>query len=122
MKEVARARAEMTEGLPIASNFLPGLGRVALAQARTERRIAALRCVEAIRLYAAAYNGRLPAALGDITQVPIPPDPVTGKGFDYKASGSRATLYGPPPPGEAGIASGLKYELTLQVSRQDGGR
>jgi hypothetical protein len=122
MKEVARARAEMTEGLPIASNFLPGLGRVAFAQARTERRIAALRCIEAIRLYAAAHDGRLPASLGDITEVPVPPDPVTGKGFDYKASGNRATLYGPPPPGEAGIGSALKYELTLQVSRQDGGR
>jgi hypothetical protein len=114
MQEVARARAEMTEGLPLASTFLPALGKVAFAQARTERRIAALRCIEAIRLYAAAHDGQLPASLGDITEVPIPLDPVTGKGFDYKASGNRATLYGPPPPGETGPASALKYELTLQ--------
>jgi hypothetical protein len=114
MKEVARAKAEMTEGLPFASMFLPGLGKVAFAQARAERRIAALRCVEAIRLYAAAHDGQLPASLGEITQVPIPLDPVTGKGFDYRASGNRAALYGPPPTQEPGSASALKYELTLQ--------
>jgi hypothetical protein len=114
MKEVARAGAEMTEGIPFASTFLPGLGKVAFAQARAERRIAALRCVEAIRLYAAAHDGRLPASLGDIAEVPVPLDPVTGKDFDYKASGNRATLYGPPPPQEPGSASALKYELTLE--------
>jgi hypothetical protein len=114
MKNIGRAKADMTEGLPIASNFLPALGRVAFAQARTERRIAALRCVEAIRLYAASHDGQLPPSLGAITEVPVPLDPVTGKDFDYRASGNRATLYGPPPPGEAGLGYSLKYELTLQ--------
>ena len=39
--------------LPLARFFLPAVHRVVLAQARTDRRIAALRVLEAIRLHAA---------------------------------------------------------------------
>jgi hypothetical protein len=81
---------------------------------RLDRRFAALRCVEAIRLYA-AQKGRLPAALADVTQVPAPPDPFSDKPFEYKVNGNVATLAGPlppgpkPPPGQL-----LNYEISLR--------
>ena len=37
-----------------------------------ERRLAALRTIEAIRMFAASHDGKLPAALGDIKEVPVP--------------------------------------------------
>ena len=49
-----------------------------------EQEIDALRIVEAIRLYAASHDGKLPKKLDKITEVPIPWDPTTGKSFKYK--------------------------------------
>jgi hypothetical protein len=64
------------------------------AVGRTDRRIAALECVEALRLYA-AQNRRWPAALTDITDVPAPTDPVTGKPFEYRVQEDKAVLAAP---------------------------
>jgi hypothetical protein len=100
--------------LPLAVFFLPAVHKVFAAQARIDRRVAALRCVEAIRLYAAAHGGKLPPALADIKEVPVPPDPYTGKPFAYRVGRGTATLEGPPPAGEAANAGNtLVYELTL---------
>jgi hypothetical protein len=80
-----------------------------------DRQIAALRCVEAIRLYAAAHDGKLPAKLADITEVPVPVDPVNGKEFDYKLKEGKATLYGPPPGDDMPTpANVVNYELTIK--------
>ena len=92
--------------------IMSGLGRVSFRVARQDRRIAALRCIEAVRLYAAAHDGRLPARLSDVTEVPIPIDPVTGEQFTYELVDGKATLYSPPPPG-GGPKDGLHYELTI---------
>jgi hypothetical protein len=101
--------------LPLAAYLLPAVDKVLLAQVRTDRRIAALRCVEAVRLYAAHHGGKLPATLGDIQEVPVPPDPLTGKPFAYRAAGRKATLYGPPPDKEKPHAgNAVSYELTLK--------
>ncbi|NQT12187.1 MAG: hypothetical protein HQ582_05540 [Planctomycetes bacterium] len=62
------------------------------AEARSERSLAALRCVEAIRLYAAAHGGQLPATLDEIREVPIPINPVTGGAFGYRLEGEVAVL------------------------------
>jgi hypothetical protein len=112
-REIKRAKANL-EAIPFIE-FLPAINKVMFAAVRTDRRLAALRCVEAIRLYAAAHDGKLPASLGDVTEVPTPGDPVTGKAFEYRTSGGRATLYGPPPPGEPPAEHNtVNYELTLQ--------
>jgi hypothetical protein len=112
-RQFRQARARL-EGMPFIE-AIPAIQKAMAAPARLERRIAALRCVEAVRLYTAAHDGKLPAALGDITEVPIPIDPVTGKAFAYQASGERATLSAPPPPGEqANPSNTLTYELTLR--------
>src|SRR5688572_32546570 len=50
---------------------LPAVEKVYEAHARTARRIAALRVVEAIRLHA-AVEGKLPKALADVKVVPVP--------------------------------------------------
>ena len=65
------------------------------AQVRLDRRVAALRVVEALRMHAASNDGKLPASLADVTVVPIPPDPVTGKPFEYRLDGDTAVLVGP---------------------------
>src|SRR5262249_31145542 len=108
-KQIRQARNRL-EGLPFI-DALPAIQKVTAASFRTDGRIAALRCVEAIRLYAAAHEGKLPATLDAISEVPIPIDPATGKAFTYRVSGERATLSAPPPAGEqANLSNSFHYE------------
>jgi hypothetical protein len=101
--------------LPLAALFLPSVQRVWDAHGRIERQLAALRCVEAIRLYAAAHGGKLPPTLADIKQVPVPIGPYLGKPFVYRVRNGTATLEGPPPVGEkASRVNALKYELVVE--------
>jgi len=96
--------------------FMPAVDRIYEARVRLDRRLAALRCIEAVRLYAAAHAGTLPASLSDITEVPIPVDPVTGHRFAYSVAAGRVTLR------ESGLADGrpalpnypLHYEVTFK--------
>jgi hypothetical protein len=55
-----------------------------------------LRVFEAIRLYAANSEGKLPQRLNDITEVPVPNDPVTNEAFVYRRDPDKAFLEGPP--------------------------
>ena len=80
---------------------LPVTERVHQSQVRTERRLAALRVVEALRLHAAANGGAWPAKLDEVTAVAVPADPATGKPFAYEVKGDTAVLSGPPPEGQA---------------------
>jgi hypothetical protein len=83
------------------------------ARARLEKRIAMLRHIEAIRMYA-AEQGKLPARLTDIA-VPLPLDPLTGKPFLYEVDGHKAILRGSPPRGyEKRAEYNLQYEVTLR--------
>jgi hypothetical protein len=111
-RRLREARVRM-DVLPL-FDLLPAVTKVSFAQARLERHIAALRCVEAVRMYAAAHEGKPPVALDAITDVPIPLDPVTGKAFEYKIDGNRVTIYG-SPPGRQKPTPGFYvfYELTL---------
>jgi hypothetical protein len=94
--------------------LVPALQKVLRAQARLEQRIALLRHVEAIRLYAAEHNGQLPEKLKDIT-VPLPDDPFTGKPFRYTLEGATAHLRGTPPSGnEKNPAYNLHYEIAIK--------
>jgi hypothetical protein len=83
------------------------------AQTRLDRKIAALRVIEALRLHAAANDGRLPDKLTDITLVPVPDDPGTGKPFGYERDQDTATLTS-QIPGEKPEVSGLRYRLTVR--------
>jgi hypothetical protein len=94
--------------------LLPAVDKVYAAQVRTERRIASLRTVEAVRLHAAKNDGHLPAKLADVTAVPVPADPVTGQPFEYVVEGNKFAINVPPPPGSrAEQGNHWKYVVTV---------
>jgi hypothetical protein len=102
------------EPAPFADAFIPALEKVHRAQARLDQRIALLRHVEALRLYAADHDGALPAKLSEIS-VPLPDDPVTGKPIRYEVIGKTAHLRGTPPrTTEKEAAFNIHYEVTIQ--------
>jgi hypothetical protein len=81
------------------------------AQARLDRQLDAFQCIEAIRLYAASHR-RLPDRLEDISEAPVPLDPMTGRPFEYKLEAGRALLSAPTVPPTSQLSSfGLHYEL-----------
>jgi len=95
---------------------LPAVEKVFEAHARTNRRIAALRAVEAIRMHAAANDGKLPKSLADVKVVPVPDDPYTLKPFEYAVTGDAFTLTGPAPAGDKPTPSNhFRYEITLKA-------
>ena len=93
--------------------LLPALSRAYFATTKIDRRIAALRCIEAVRMYAARHGGRLPASLQDVKDVPIPPDPVTGKPFDARIVGRSMRLFAPAPKGSR-PRDGFVYEVEFR--------
>ena len=96
-------------------NYMGGWDKVLVAGVRLDRRIAALQTLEAIRMQAAADQGKLPRQLSDVKVVPVPLDPMTGVAFQYKVEENRATLYSPTPPGmEDKKQLSMTYILNLQ--------
>ena len=81
------------DGDGLFADLLPHIIKLRRAQGQLEQQIALLRHVEALRLYAAEHDGKLPAKLSDIS-VPLPVDPVTGKPFVYTVEGATAHLRG----------------------------
>ena len=101
-------------GNVLARLLVPATDKVMMSSVRTDRRIAALRCVEAMRLYAVT-KGEWPARLADVTEVPIPVDPLTGQPFRYGIKNGRAYLSGPAPTGEQpNYSNTISYELILK--------
>jgi len=80
---------------------------------RLDRHVAALQCVEALRLYAAVHDGKFPNELSSITGVSVPSDPVMQKPFVYRCTGSDAVLEAPAPKG-ATERDAMRYELNLK--------
>ncbi len=104
-------------GVFFADAFLPAFRSVKRAQGRIDQRIALLRHVEALRIFAAEHHGALPAKLAEIT-VPLPDDPFTGKPFRYELIKDTAHVRGTPPAGLENIpAFNIHYAITV-----DGGR
>src|SRR5262249_46864194 len=75
------------------ADLLPHVVTRGRTQGELQRQIALLRHVEALRLYAAGHDGKLPGNLSEIP-VPLPDDPFTGKPFAYHAEGATACLRG----------------------------
>ena len=93
--------------------LIPAVRSCGLAQVLSERRLDAIQCIEAIRLHAAVH-GKLPSRLEDITEAPVPLDSATGKPFEYRLEGDRATLTAAFPPGALDIPQyKINYELKL---------
>jgi hypothetical protein len=97
-----------------ADALLPAMVSVRRSQARLDQRIALLRLVEAVRLYAADHKSTLPAKLSDFT-VPLADDPITGKPFRYELKCAAAHIRGSPPSGEEKNPHfNIHFEVTLQ--------
>jgi hypothetical protein len=82
----------------------------ATAFCRTDRQLAALTDVEAIRSYAAANGGRLPDHLQDITDTPALDNPRTGEPFDYAVHGDTAALWDSLP-------TNYPLEFTIRIRK-----
>jgi hypothetical protein len=106
---------------PLLALFLmltPPLDRIRLSTILLERELDAVQCIEAIRLYANAHEGKLPNSLEAITDAPVPLDLATGKPFLYQVNGDSATLSAPAPPGFRRTGDdhhlyAIRYELKL---------
>jgi hypothetical protein len=108
-RTLSKANQEPTLFNPL----IEGLETIHRAPARLAQRIALLRHVEALRMYAAEHNGALPANLSEIT-VLLPDDPFTGKPFRYDVIGTTAHLRGSPPAGqEREAVFNVHYEVTI---------
>src|SRR4029079_8083986 len=116
-RDEIRADAGLTGkiGLPIANLFLPAVSNVLHAQVRAARNLAALQAIEAIRMHM-AITGAAPASLGDISCVPVPPNPATGQPFPYKLDSPAgvATLDVPPSAALPARYEGKHYVLKLR--------
>jgi len=113
-QEMAFAKSQggaLADGFPF-TMLLPSLRRAYFRATKCDRHVAALQCIEAVRMHAAAHDGRPPASLGDIHVVPVPNDPVTGKAFGYEVKGNVVTLDAPPPAGDS-PRDGAKYVITI---------
>lgn len=108
LAKVLEDAGEGPEVLPLTQVFLPALGAVYAARSRQEQHIALLRTIEAIRIYGARHDGELPNSLEEITEVPVPIDPVTGEAFKYEVKDGTAWLEGGQLPGFK-----FQYEITF---------
>ncbi len=102
-----------TEAQRFADILLPAIRKVQWSQTRLDRKIAALRVIEALRMHAAAHDGALPDKLSEVTIVPIPTDPGTGEPFEYQRDGDSATLIGRIPDKKQ-AESGLRFRLVMK--------
>ncbi len=113
-------RGPDSPAIPLSEQVLQGMYFL-LAREQLERQFAALRLIEALRLYAANHEGKLPATLADIKEMPLPVCPLTGKSFEYRVEGNRALLSAPPAPPVPKTAGNstepLRYEIILRSSK-----
>jgi hypothetical protein len=109
--DAARDAAKREPAVGLFVELMPAVEAAVVSQARLDRRIAALRLIEAIRLHADASGGRLPETLDEIKLVPVPADPLRNRPFDYTRDVETARLDAPadpfPPPA-------LSYTLSLR--------
>jgi hypothetical protein len=108
-----RVKSIRSSPLALFAQLQPVVSTAMGAEVRTDRRVAALRVVEALRMQAAADGGKLPESLSQVTVVPIPDDPATGKPFAYRL-GDGAAILEAGPEGIKGKAP--NYRLTIRRS------
>ncbi len=85
-----------------------------LSSVRFDRRVAALRVVEAVRHYAATHDGQLPQKLAQITETPIPHDPFTGKPFEYNAEPDSFSISAAAIDGGGESGKSMVFEVLMK--------
>lgn len=110
-----RAQVELEKSLQSGGAFnhlfamvVPSLNRARSRAVRADQSITVLQCIEAIRAYAAAHEGKLPPSLDAITETPAPHDPFTNQPFSYELTGDTAVLDVPLP-----VNLPRRYEITI---------
>jgi hypothetical protein len=68
---------------------------------------------EAIRSYAASHDGQLPQTLAEVTEVPVPKDPMSGAAFRYTRTGAGAVLE-PTAPDDSDAKGIIRCEITVK--------
>ena len=115
-QEIGRSRNDFAQNPFL--DLLPAIGKAYYLSTRLDRDIAMLRAVEAVRIYLANHDGRLPETAEAITEVPLPIDPLSGKPFHYKLENGKAII---DSPGAADRPKDhVVYEIT--VARKENGR
>jgi hypothetical protein len=104
--------APHTEGHAVSRSLFPDMKRVMASQTALERSLAALRVIEALRMHAAVHDGKLPDKLDEVTEVPVPDDPGTGRPFEYNREGATATLVS-VVPGDP-LNNNRRYRVTIR--------
>lgn len=103
------------EIIPLASTLLPAVGAVMKAAVAVDRDLAGLQTIEALRMHMAEHDGKLPQSLDEITVVPVPINPVTGKFFPFYRDGDKCFLEVAGPPGvESQGWNGRRFEITIR--------
>ncbi len=80
------------EYFPVATLLTPAMNAARAAQLRTQREIASLQVIEAIRAHLTNNGGRLPDTLDAVTILPVPLNPITSKPFLYWLKGETGIL------------------------------
>ena len=107
-------RSQLSGVLGVGDAVGASVRKVYSVAGRTDRRIAALECVEALRMYA-AQSGGWPEKLDDVTDVPLPDDPITGKPFEYRVQDNKAVIAAPSiTAGKSDGPDGVTYEVYLR--------
>jgi hypothetical protein len=101
------------EVVPLVTVLSPAIQAAREAQVRLDRELASLRVIEALRMYAADHDGKLPERLNAITEVPIPLNPATGQPFVYRLDGQTAVL---ELPAEDGFGRDGRYNRRFEIS------
>jgi len=82
-----------------------------------QRTIDALRIVEALRHYAATHDSLLPDSLSDVSETPIPLDPLTGSPFQYTLNGDTATLAATGIEANGNVRGAIDYRITIRKTK-----
>ena len=80
---------------------------------RLDRQLAMLQIIELLRLYTTLHPDALPESLGELTDIPIPDDPTTGRPFDYRNKNNKVILSS-PPDSEGKDNYPMQYKVTLK--------
>jgi len=106
-----KAEAAQPSPNPLVLAALSSL-RICYVFERSDWDVAQMRTIEAIRDYAARHGGNAPAALYQISDLPLPIDPFTGKPFQYHVQGKDAVLECPLP--SLFHTGGRRFELSFE--------
>ncbi|MCF7954899.1 MAG: hypothetical protein K9M75_03760 [Phycisphaerae bacterium] len=88
---------------------------------KLDRLVAALKCLEGIRYYAAIHGGKLPASLADISDLSLPLDPVTQRPFRYQLGTGKALLGSPVTDKQADRESTVYFEISTKTRSASAG-